>query len=193
MIFEDLQEILNKAKPVVVVKGGQIDKDAPEVIAMNDAYFKLKGKKVGVGTCRNCIFDAFFELKQITNEQFNIMNQAKTFKLKRFPIYFGPRHQHYTNANITDDIAIEMVKHNRVNAANFENPEAVLAAASATVSAPASVTDTEKENGAPQAPNAAEPKTDVSIVEKKSDTPVAPKAPEPKKDTKFKKNDKKKK
>jgi hypothetical protein len=192
MNFDELQTVLKTATPFILVRGGQIDKDAPEVIAVTDLYFQLFKKKVGIGTCRNCIFDAFFELKQLTNEKFNFMNQVKQFKLKRFPIYFGPRHGHYTNVNITDEIAIEMVKFNRVNAANFENPDELLKAAeNATVNAAAVNTIAPVIAEAPTAPTAVpakEPTMTVSVTEKEAPiAPVAPKEKKGKKDTQFKK------
>ena len=173
MTFEKLQDILQKAKDFVVVAGGAIDKSKPEVIELCDTFFFIYKQKVGVGTCRNCIFDAYFELKQITKEKFNFMTQEKKFKLKRFPVYFGQRHQHYTNVNITDEVALEMVRFSRSTAANFENAEELLAALDAqTVVAPAAEVVVAE-------------KTSKGIVTKAK--PVAPVAPAPAKNVKKKK------
>jgi hypothetical protein len=189
MTFEKLQDILQKAKDFVVVAGGAIDKSKPEVIELCDTFFFIYKQKVGVGTCRNCIFDAYFELKQITKEKFNFMTQEKKFKLKRFPVYFGQRHQHYTNVNITDEVALEMVRFSRSTAANFENAEELLAALDAqTVIASSPAAETPA-----AAPKEAAPAAEVVVAEKTSKgivtkaKPVAPVAPAPAKNVKKKK------
>jgi hypothetical protein len=186
MTFEKLQDILQKAKDFVVVAGGAIDKSKPEVIELCDAFFFIYKQKVGVGTCRNCIFDAYFELKQITKQKFNFMTQEKKFKLKRFPVYFGQRHQHYTNVNITDEVALEMVRFSRSTAANFENAEELLAALDAQTPAQAVIAS------APAAIAPVAPAEEVVVAEKTSKgivtktKAVAPVAPAPAKKVKKK-------
>jgi hypothetical protein len=114
------------------------------------------------------------------------MTQEKKFKLKRFPVYFGQRHQHYTNVNITDEVALEMVRFSRSTAANFENAEELLAALDAqTVVAPAAAPKEAAKAPAPAAEVVVAEKTSKGIVTKAK--PVAPVAPAPAKNVKKKK------
>jgi hypothetical protein len=122
----DLKELLAEVSPLIVVPKGQIDRQHPTVVKFLQVHFQLTGKKVGVGTCHNCILDALFELKGLTETQLKLMTMERKYKLKpNALVYFN--HAHYTVANITDDVAIEMVKSNSGHSRSFVNGEALLA------------------------------------------------------------------
>jgi hypothetical protein len=122
----ELKALLEEVSPLVVVPKGQIDKAHPTVVKFLQVHFQLTGKKVGVGTCHNCILDALFELKGLTETQLKLMTMERKYKLKpNALVYFN--HAHYTVANITDDVAIEMVKSNSGHSRSFVNGEALLA------------------------------------------------------------------
>lgn len=110
----------------MLVKGGQIDKKHPLILEFIALYKKLTGKTVGQGNCRNCIIDAFFELNQVVKTPNKLEAMTGKHKLKRM---FDFGHRHYTNANMTDELAVKMVRENRRIAAYFENPDALLAEA----------------------------------------------------------------
>lgn len=128
MEYQELQELLLQAKQEIVEKkGSEIDRNNQVVRKFIDVYFKLKGKKIGVDNCTSCILDAYFELKQLNQTQFQIMSTEKKFKLKRGLVSFD--HTHYTPQTMTDSVAIKMVQRNKSNAAYFENADELLAAA----------------------------------------------------------------
>jgi hypothetical protein len=122
----ELKELLEEVSPLIVVPKGQIDKAHPTVVKFLAVHKKLTGKKVGQGTCQSCILDALFELKGLTETQLKLMTMERKYKLKpNALVYFN--HAHYTVANITDDVAIEMVKANLGHSRSFVNGEALLA------------------------------------------------------------------
>lgn len=123
----EITALLNEVSPLIVVPKGQIDKTNPVVIKFLEMHHALTGKKVGEGTCHNCILDALFEIKALNETQLNILTMERKFKLRTNAlVYFNQ--SHYTNANITDDISLEMVKANRNQSRSFENGEELLAA-----------------------------------------------------------------
>lgn len=123
----DLKELLAEVSPLIVVPKGQIDRQHPTVVKFLQVHFQLTGKKVGVGTCHNCVLDALFELKSLSEEQLTFITMERKYKLKpNALVYFN--HAHYTVANITDNVAIEMVKANSGHSRSFVNGEALLAA-----------------------------------------------------------------
>lgn len=123
----ELKELLEEVSPLIVVPKGQIDKEHPTVVKFLAVHKKLTGKKVGQGTCQSCILDALFELKGLTETQLKLMTMDRKYKLKlNALVYFN--HAHYTVANITDNVAIEMVKANSGHSRSFVNGEALLAA-----------------------------------------------------------------
>lgn len=122
----ELKALLEEVSPLIVVPKGQIDRQHPTVVKFLQVHFQLTGKKVGVGTCHNCILDALFELKGLTETQLKLMTMERKYKLKPTAlVYFN--HAHYTVANITDDVAVEMVKSNSGHSRSFVNGEALLA------------------------------------------------------------------
>jgi hypothetical protein len=122
----ELKALLEEVSPLVVVPKGQIDRQHPTVVKFLQVHFQLTGKKVGQGTCQSCILDALFELKGLTETQLKLMTMERKYKLKpNALVYFN--HAHYTVANITDDVAIEMVKANSGHSRSFVNGEALLA------------------------------------------------------------------
>lgn len=122
----ELKALLEEVSPLVVVPKGQIDRQHPTVVKFLQVHFQLTGKKVGVGTCHNCVLDALFELKGLTETQLKLMTMERKHKLKpNALVYFN--HAHYTVANITDDVAIEMVKANSGHSRSFVNSDALLA------------------------------------------------------------------
>lgn len=127
MEVQELQSKLEEFRPFIVVHGKEIDKDNEKVKEFIEIYYELTGKRVGEGTCRNCIFDAYMELSIKTKEQLKRLVMPCKFKLlKGRVVVFN--NTDYTNANITDEVAMKMIAFNSKHAGNFENPHEVLAA-----------------------------------------------------------------
>lgn len=123
----EIKALLNEVSPLLVVPKGQIDKTNSVVIQFLEMHYALTGKKVGEGNCQNCILDAFFEIKSLNEKQLNILTMERKFKLRaNSVVHFNQ--SHYTNANITDDIALAMVIANRNQSRSFVNSEELLAA-----------------------------------------------------------------
>jgi len=127
MTPNEITELLNEVSPFIVVPKGQIDKSNPVVIRFLEMHHALTGKRVGEGTCQNCILDALFEIKSLNKHQLNILTMEHKFKLRPNALVFF-QNSHYTNANITDEIALEMVIANRNQSRSFVNGEELLAA-----------------------------------------------------------------
>ena len=123
----EIKELLNEVSPLIVVPKGQIDKAHPVVVRFLAMYKELTGKKVGEGTCHNCILDALFELKSLNEQQLILITMERKFKLRPNALV-AFNNSHYTNANITDEISLEMVKANRNQARSFVNGEELLSA-----------------------------------------------------------------
>lgn len=130
MTEEKFREKLDSYSEYIVIPKGKIDKSNNKVQEFIQFYYVVTGEKVGDGTCKDCILEAFFKLRTLSNNQLKNLLMQKTYKLK--PSNSGGvrlvelNGTHYTNANISDDVAFELVKKNRSNAANFENPEILL-------------------------------------------------------------------
>ena len=127
MTPNEIKELLNEVSPLIVVPKGQIDKAHPTVVRFLAMYKELTGKKVGEGTCQNCVLDAFFELKSLNEDQLKFITMERKFKLRPNALV-AFNNSHYTNANITDEISLEMVKANRNQSRSFVNGEELLAA-----------------------------------------------------------------
>lgn len=127
MEVQELQYKLEEFRPFIVVHGKEIDKSNEKVKEFIELYYQLTGKRVGEGTCRNCIFDAYMELSIKTKEQLKRLVMPSKFKLRKGRVVVFS-HTDYTNANITDEVAMKMIAFNSKHAGNFENPSEVLAA-----------------------------------------------------------------
>lgn len=123
----EIKQLLAEVSPLIVVPKGQIDKGNPIVVKFLAMHRELTGKKVGEGTCQNCILDAFFELKSLNEQQLTIITMERKYKLRPNALV-AFNNSHYTNANITDEIALEMVTANRNQSRSFLNGDALLAA-----------------------------------------------------------------
>jgi hypothetical protein len=127
MEVKELKERLDGYRPFIFLNGKEIDRTNVNVNEFIELYFKLTGKRVGEGTCKNCIFDAYVELSIKTDNQLKRLVMPSKFKLRKGRVVvFG--NSDYTNANITDEVAMKMVASNVKNAGNFENPDEVLEA-----------------------------------------------------------------
>lgn len=127
MEVHELQNKLEGYRPFIVVHGKEIDKNNENVKEFIELYYKLTGKRVGEGTCRNCIFDAYMELSIKTKQQLKRLIMPSKFKMKEGRVVIF-NNTDYTNANMTDEVAMEMLAFNVKHAGNFLNPEDVLEA-----------------------------------------------------------------
>ena len=153
----EIKELLNEVSPLIVVPKGQIDKGNPAVVRFLAMYKELTGKKVGEGTCHNCILDALFELKSLNEDQLKFITMERKFKLRPNALV-AFNNSHYTNANITDEVSLEMVKANRNQSRSFVNGEELLAALDSGEK-PAKVEKPKGKGGRP--PKVAEPVVEV--------------------------------
>jgi hypothetical protein len=143
----EIKELLNEVSPLIVVPKGHIDKGNATVIRFLAMYKELTGKRVGEGTCHNCILDAFFELKSLNEDQLKIITMERKYKLRpNALVHFNQ--SHYTNANITDEVSLTMVMANRNQAKSFVNGEELLADLDAGVK-PAKVEKQKGKGGRP--------------------------------------------
>jgi hypothetical protein len=127
MEVKELKERLDGFRPFIFVSGKEIDRSNANVVEFIELYFKLTGKRVGEGTCKNCIFDAYVELSIKNENQLKRLVMPNKFKLRQGRVVIF-NNTDYTNANITDDVAMKMIAFNSKHAGNFENPTEVLAA-----------------------------------------------------------------
>lgn len=127
MEVKELKEKLDGFRPFIMSGGKEIDRNHPKVNEFIKLYFKLTGKRVGEGTCKNCIFDAYVELSIKNHNQLKRLVMPSKFKLRKGRVVVF-QNSDYTNANITDDVAMKMIASNIKNAGNFENPDEVLEA-----------------------------------------------------------------
>ena len=78
-----------------------------------------------VVTCMNCVADALFRLKHyLRNNNKNKMEATNivpcNFKMRdNQVIYIRSKHMHITNANLTDELALSLLKMNVKNITNF--------------------------------------------------------------------------
>lgn len=127
MEVQELQAKLEEFRPFIVVSGKEIDKDNEKVKEFIELNYKLTGKRVGEGTCKNCIFDAYMEMAIKTKDQLKRLVMPSKFKMKEGRVVIF-NNTDYTNANMTDEVAMQMVAFNSKHAGNFLDPEAVLKA-----------------------------------------------------------------
>lgn len=127
MEVQELQAKLEEFRPFIVLSGKEIDKGHEKVKEFIELNYKLTGKRVGEGTCKNCIFDAYMELSIKTDEQLKRLIMPSKFKMKEGRVVIF-NNTDYTNANMTDEIAMQMVAFNVKHAGNFLNPDEVLKA-----------------------------------------------------------------
>lgn len=106
----------------------------------------------------------------------------KKYKLKPGakggPRLVGFGGDHYSNVNINDAIAFEMIRSNRSNAGAFENPEQLLQDYDLSISKPVSLPDVKKpveEKKEVTAPVKDADNLTVSVTEKTEDKPAAEK------------------
>lgn len=125
MEVQELKAMLEGFRPSIVVSGKEIDKSDENVQAFIELYHKLTGKRVGEGSCRNCIFDAYMELSIKTDKQLKQIVMPSKYKMRdgRVVIF---NNTDYTNANMTDEVALQMVAFNVKHAGNFLNPDELL-------------------------------------------------------------------
>jgi hypothetical protein len=130
MNTQELKDLLDEVAPYLK-PSIEVDKDNEVVKLFIKAYKEVTGKVTGAGQCKNCVLDAFFELKMKTEEQLIFMTMEKKYKLKASRVV-GFDNSHYTLANITDEIALAMVSFNINHANSFENGDELLADYNAT-------------------------------------------------------------
>jgi hypothetical protein len=176
MKMHELQKLLKEVGPLIVVPKGEIDREHPKVKEFLAAHRKLTGKRVGEGNCKSCILDAYFELKSLTEEQLKFITMERKFKLKENALVLF-NHAHYTNHNITDEVALEMVKFNRGHAKSFENGEELLAELDAPKAKTAAADATGKPKGKRGRPSKTQETPSVTEVESPA-TEVTPAAEE---------------
>lgn len=91
--------------------------DAEAIQELKDIYL-LALNKTMKRECSSCRIRAYQELISLSPQKIeNMSNQKYKFKDQDALVYFD--HQHYTSANITDDVVEAMVKSNPVNADLF--------------------------------------------------------------------------
>lgn len=122
----EFKNYLKDLGPVINVPKGKIDKQDKRVTDFISFYKNLTGKKLGEGTCKDCILDAYFELLTLNEKKINTMLTPKKYVIKPGKM-IGFKTDHYLNTNITDAIALEMVAADRRNAGNFVNGDELLA------------------------------------------------------------------
>lgn len=92
-------------------------KDSGAISKLDELLFAVYGNRLD-RHCTFCINKAYQKLTNLTLEKLTEMKDQK-YKLKAgVVVYF--QHTHFTNDNITDDIAQEMVSVNKANADLFE-------------------------------------------------------------------------
>lgn len=179
MTEQEFKDYLKSIHGFINVAKGEINKESKEVQDFISFYTKLTGKKIGEGSCKDCILDAYFELSTKTPNQLKILLMEKSYSLKKNKVVgFGG--SHYTKDNMTDAVAFEMVRSNRSNAAHFETPEQLLKdydAASAVTVNSAGLKNIDKlpsEKQSVTAPAEDAPNLTVSVTEKNPASVPAP-------------------
>lgn len=105
--------IQNLAKLQYAISKG----DQAAIEELKDLYWTALNRRMK-RDCYSCRIRAYQELTNLTQERLNIMaHQKYTFKDPNSVIYFN--HGHVTPANLTDDLAVEMVKASAKNAELF--------------------------------------------------------------------------
>lgn len=91
--------------------------DADAIQELKDLYKLALGKEMK-RDCSSCRLRAYTEITNLTQQKIQQMKDQKyTFKDEHALIYFG--HDFVSKANLTDEIALEMVKANPTNAELF--------------------------------------------------------------------------
>ena len=109
-IWKEIQELPNQ----LYLLG---KKDSEAITNLDALLFNVFGERLD-RHCSYCINKAYQKLTNLTIQRFNEMKDQK-YKLKENQVVYF-QHAHYTNANITDEIALEMVRANKANADLFE-------------------------------------------------------------------------
>lgn len=125
MNVQELKDKLEGFRPSILVIGKEIDKSDENVKDFIELYYQLTGKRVGEGTCRNCIFDAYMELSMKTDKQLKQLVMPSKYKMREGRVVVF-NNTDYTNANMTDEVALEMVGFNVKHAGNFINGDELL-------------------------------------------------------------------
>jgi len=126
MTPQDIIDLLDEVKPFLIVPKGKIDKQNETVKKFIKTYQTITGIKLGLGNCQNCLTDAFFNWKTLTEKQLIFLTMERKYKIKETRL-IGFNGSHYNNGNITDEIALAMVAANRNHSKGFENGEELLA------------------------------------------------------------------
>ena len=124
MTLEQVKQLLDDVSPYLN-PSVEVDAEHEQVKRFIKAYKDVTGKTVGTGTCKNCILDAYFEWKIKTDKELIFLTMERKYKLKDNSVV-GFNNGHYTNANITDEVSLEMVKDNPKRAKNFVNADELL-------------------------------------------------------------------
>ena len=125
MNVKELKDKLEGYRPSILVSGKEIDKNDENVKEFIEVYYEITGKRVGEGTCRNCIFDAYMELSMKTDKQLKQLVMPSKYKMREGRVVVF-NNTDYTNANMTDEVALEMVGFNVKHAGNFINGDELL-------------------------------------------------------------------
>lgn len=125
MTTQEIKQLIEEVKPHLD-PSKEIDKSNDVIQQFIKAYKKVTGKTLGAGNCKNCIMDAFFEWKTMSEKQLEFLTMERKYKIKETRVV-GFNNGHYTKANITDEIALEMVAFNRNHANSFDNGDELLA------------------------------------------------------------------
>jgi hypothetical protein len=125
MNVQELKDKLEGYRPSILVSGKEIDKNDENVKDFIELYYQLTGNRVGEGTCRNCIFDAYMELSIKTEKQLKQLVMPSKYKMREGRVVVF-NNTDYTNANMTDEVALEMVGFNVKHAGNFINGDELL-------------------------------------------------------------------
>jgi len=126
MTPQEIIDLLDEVKPFLIVPKGQIDKQNETVRKFIKTYQNITGIELGLGNCQNCLTDAFFNWKTLTENQLIFLTMERKYKVKEERL-IGFGGAHYNNGNITDEIALAMVAANRNHSKGFENGEELLA------------------------------------------------------------------
>lgn len=125
MTPQDIKELLDEVKPHID-PSKEVDKENPAIKKFIRTYKEVTGKTLGTGNCKNCILDAFMEWKLLTEEQLKFLTMERKYKIKDNALIYA-NHKHYSKANITDEISLELVKANPAHARSYENGDELLA------------------------------------------------------------------
>jgi len=120
MKVSELKDKLGEFRPFIVVSGKEIDKGHEKVQEFIELYHQLTGKRVGQGTCRNCILDAYVEISMKNAKQLKQLTMKSKYELKKGRVVVF-QNTDYTSANMTDEVALKMIAFSSKHAGNFVN------------------------------------------------------------------------